>query len=167
MFLKKDEFLQNWKIESASTVKLFECLTDESLNQEMLPGGRTLGMIVWHIATTMEEMVSRTGLKFEAAKHTDPVPTSATEIVEAYKKASLAVYEAIEKQWTDEDMAKTSDMYGQQWVNGQTLAILINHEIHHRGQMTILMRQAGVKVAGMYGPTKEEWAMYGMEEPAF
>lgn len=32
------------------------------------------------------------------------------------------------------------------------------HEIHHRGQLTILMRQAGITVSGLYGPSKEEAA---------
>ena len=40
---------------------------------------------------------------------------------------------------------------------------LINHQNHHRGQMTVLMRQAGLTVPGVYGPAKEEWATAGME----
>lgn len=35
---------------------------------------------------------------------------------------------------------------------------LIRHQIHHRGQMTILMRQAGVVMPGVYGPSQEETA---------
>jgi hypothetical protein len=32
--------------------------------------------------------------------------------------------------------------------------------------MTVLMRQAGLKVPGVYGPAREEWAAYGMPPPA-
>ena len=32
---------------------------------------------------------------------------------------------------------------------------LINHQNHHRGQMTVLMRQAGLTVPGVYGPAKK------------
>jgi len=32
--------------------------------------------------------------------------------------------------------------------------------------MTVLMRQGGLKVPGVFGPTKEEWSQYGMQEPA-
>ncbi len=32
--------------------------------------------------------------------------------------------------------------------------------------MTVLMRQAGLKVPGTYGPAKEEWGAIGMEAPA-
>ena len=31
--------------------------------------------------------------------------------------------------------------------------------------MTVLMRQAGLTVPGVYGPAKEEWATAGMEAP--
>ena len=31
--------------------------------------------------------------------------------------------------------------------------------------MTVLMRQAGLTVPGVYGPAKEEWAVAGMEAP--
>jgi uncharacterized damage-inducible protein DinB len=31
--------------------------------------------------------------------------------------------------------------------------------------MTVLMRQAGIRVPGLYGPAKEDWAAFGQEEP--
>ena len=31
---------------------------------------------------------------------------------------------------------------------------LIKHIVHHRGQVTVLMRQAGIKPFGVYGPPK-------------
>jgi uncharacterized damage-inducible protein DinB len=46
-----------------------------------------------------------------------------------------------------------------------TLQILIRHEIHHRAQMTVLMRQAGLKVPGIYGPSRDEWQAMGMTPP--
>jgi uncharacterized damage-inducible protein DinB len=41
--------------------------------------------------------------------------------------------------------------------------MIIKHIIHHRGQMTVLMRQAGLKVPGVYGPAREEWEKIGLE----
>ena len=57
-------------------------------------------------------------------------------------------------------------MYGMTWKRGTTLSLLINHQAHHRGQMTVLMRQAGVPVVGVYGPAKEEWKAAGMPTAA-
>jgi uncharacterized damage-inducible protein DinB len=31
--------------------------------------------------------------------------------------------------------------------------------------MTVLMRQAGLKVPGIYGPSYEEWLQFGMKAP--
>jgi uncharacterized damage-inducible protein DinB len=53
-------------------------------------------------------------------------------------------------------------MYGMTWTKGTVLVSLITHQAHHRGQMTVLMRQAGLKVPGVYGPAREEWAAMGM-----
>ena len=53
-------------------------------------------------------------------------------------------------------------MFGQVWKRSELLSSLVRHQVHHRGQMTILMRQAGLKVPGVYGPAREEWAKMGM-----
>lgn len=45
--------------------------------------------------------------------------------------------------------------------------VLNGLETHHLGQMTVLMRQAGLNVPGVYGPSKEEWTAYGMPEPPY
>ena len=58
------------------------------------------------------------------------------------------------------------NMYGQMWTREATLTSLVVHQIHHRAQMTVLMRQAGLKVPGIYGPSKEEWGQFGMQAPA-
>ena len=44
--------------------------------------------------------------------------------------------------WTDDTLRTKDDMYGEQWARGYTLTSLILHQVHHRGQMTVLMRQA-------------------------
>jgi uncharacterized damage-inducible protein DinB len=67
--------------------------------------------------------------------------------------------------WTDVDLDTVDDMFGERWTRRFTLLVLINHQIHHRGQMTVLMRQAGLRVPGMYGPAMEDWAQWNMEPP--
>jgi uncharacterized damage-inducible protein DinB len=85
------------------------------------------------------------------------------EIIEQYKKTSDSLIDQLDKHFKDEDLQIEDDMYGEKWKKGLTLLYLLLHHIHHRGQMTILMRQAGVKVIGVYGPAKEEWSAFGME----
>ncbi|WP_421102408.1 DinB family protein [Sporosarcina psychrophila] len=165
MFKTIEEFLINWGHESESTQKILNTLTDKSLDQEVSAEDRTLGRIAWHIVTTLGEMMSRTGLDFEANPHDAAVPTSAVEIAGAYRSTNEAMVAAIKEQWTDESLAELKEMYGEQWTIGTVLGILTAHQTHHRGQMTVLMRQAGLPVPGVYGPSREEWAAFGGEAP--
>lgn len=90
------------------------------------------------------------------------MPLTAAEIADTYAAAARSVAEQVSANWTDETLMQTDEMYGETWSRGQTLLYLIAHQTHHRGQMTILMRQAGLPVPGIYGPSKEEWAAMGM-----
>ncbi|MFS0862866.1 DinB family protein [Fredinandcohnia sp. 179-A 10B2 NHS] len=152
-----EEFIQDWQYEGSSTQKILDTLTDEALSQAVAPGHRTLGELGWHLVTSLHEMLSRTGLTFEGAEHESEVPTSAKDIADGYRVSSENMISAIKEQWNDKKLNETVDMYGQQWPNSFTLGVLNTHQIHHRGQMTVLMRQAGLMVPGMYGPSKEEW----------
>ncbi|WP_144510691.1 DinB family protein [Bacillus sp. FJAT-22090] len=159
------DFLTNWKHESDATLKIFNTLTDESLNQKVYEEGRTLGKLAWHLVGTIEEMIGKTGLQFSSTPHDAPQPKIAKEIAEAYKKSSDAMVQAIKEQWTDETLLEEKDMYGEVWTVATVLQILLFHQAHHRGQITVLMRQAGLTVPGMYGPSKEEWLAFSGEAP--
>ena len=161
MLRKIDDFVKDWEYEAASTGKILNALTDESLSQRVTPDGRSLGFLGWHLTQTLGEMLERAGLKIDAPGMDKECPTSASEIASAYEKAAKSVTEEVKKNWTDETLLQMDDMYGDTWPRGVTLFALIAHQAHHRGQMTVLMRQAGLAVPGVYGPSKEEWAAMG------
>jgi uncharacterized damage-inducible protein DinB len=162
MFRTIEDFEKRWAGEKESSLKVMRALTDASLGQMVAPGGRSLGRIAWHIVQTLGEMGGHAGLKVEGADEKTPQPAHAADIADAYAANAEAVTGAVKAGWTDADLPGEIDMYGQKWTRGQALAALIAHEVHHRGQMTVLMRQAGLAVPGVYGPSKEEWAAYGM-----
>ncbi len=162
MFRKIEDFLGAWEYETEATLKVFRQLTDESLLQEVHAEGRTLGRIAWHIVQTLPEMGGRTGLDIQGPGEADPVPPSAEEITARFSKTAESLGEEVRNHWKDHDLEVEDEMYGEAWARGKTLAALLNHQTHHRGQMTVLMRQAGLQVPGVYGPSKEEWAAYGM-----
>jgi uncharacterized damage-inducible protein DinB len=165
MFTKIEDFLGYWKSLSAGTEKILGALTDQSLGQAVADGHRTIGRIAWHIAATIPEMGGRTGIDIKGPAMDAPVPKTAKEIKEGYSTAANSLLELVEKDWTDETLQIEDDMYGESWKRGLTLLALGEHEIHHRGQLTVLMRQAGLQVPGVFGPSKEEWANYGAPPP--
>ncbi len=162
MYRKVEDFQSSWAYETEVTTKLFSNLTDESLNRKVVEDGRTLGFLAWHIVLTLGEMPGKVGLKIDCPPEDAPVPTSATEIAETFEKAAKSVGEEVAVNWTDDTLEIEDEMYGMTWKRGATLSILINHQAHHRGQMTILMRQANLPLIGVYGPAKEEWTAMGI-----
>jgi uncharacterized damage-inducible protein DinB len=160
-----EDFEGLWKFESGQTLKVLEAVTNEKMNQAVADGHRTLARLGWHIATTIPEMCSRTGLKFTKLDPEAPLPKTAKEICDGYTAASAELLDVIKKSWTDDSLSEESEMYGEKWKNGSTLLILVKHEIHHRGQMSVLLRQAGLKVPAIYGPPYEGWAEFGGTPP--
>jgi len=161
-----EEFVTDWQAASGITLRHLEALTDASLAQPIAEGHRTLGRVAWHIVQTIGEMAGRSGLHPDGPDDSAPVPDRARAIADAYRTASTSLLAQIQERWSDETLQIEDDLYGQKWKRGATLAALLRHEIHHRGQMTVLMRQAGLRVPATYGPTREDWAAYGKEPPA-
>ena len=165
MFTSIKDFQDAWARETASTQKMMDALTDASLAQPVADDHRTLGRIAWHIITTLPEMTKHVGLTAKSVKEDASVPASADEIKKTYGAITKEILDQVTAEWNDETLQQEDSMYGETWKRGITLDVLIRHEIHHRGQMTVLMRQAGLTVPGIYGPAKEEWSQYDMEAP--
>ena len=159
------DFVYIWSQELEATQKILKHLTDKSLAQAVTPQDRTLGRMAWHIATTIGEMMERTGLKITGPRHDAPVPSSAKEIFKAYSDAALSLLEQVKANWNDAALQQEDEMYGERWKRSLTLTSLVLHQVHHRAQMTVLMRQAGLPVPGVYGPAREEWSAFGAQPP--
>lgn len=162
MYYKISDFISDWTYESESTIKVFLNLTNESLTKKVNEKVRTAGRLAWHITASIPEMMNRTGFKIEEVKEDSTVSSNVSELVKVYKNISETLANQINANWNDETLLKEDNMYGETWAKGKTLAILITHQIHHRAQLTIVMRLLGLKVPGVYGPSSEEWAGMGM-----
>ena len=144
---------------------IMDSLTDESMSQAVADDHRTLGRMAWHIVTTIPEMANMTGLKFDGPDHNAPLPATVAVIQRAYRQVSQGLLEAVKADWNDAMLLQEIDLFGEKWTRGSGLQILMAHEVHHRGQMTVLMRQAGLKVPDLYGPAKESWEKQGAPPP--
>jgi uncharacterized damage-inducible protein DinB len=165
MFTKIEHFDKTFEFESGATHRVLSALTDASLSQAVAPGHRTLGRIAWHIVTTYPEMLNQTGLNLRAVSKDAPVPSSAKEIADSYRAVADELRNTVKSTWTDATLGVADNMYGEEWMRGTSLLILMKHETHHRGQMSVLMRQAGLVVPDIYGPAKEGWVNYGATPP--
>jgi uncharacterized damage-inducible protein DinB len=169
MFSKLEDFVESWKAEAASTIKVFDAIPDSHAGQAVAEGHRTLKRLAWHLVEGLIEMPTQLGIVIEGREmleghHIIDPPATMAEVKAAYEKASASFLKGLEA-WTDETLQIEDNMYGMQWKRSTTLGVLIVHEVHHRGEMFVLMRQAGLVPPGIYGPTKEGWAAYGSEPP--
>ncbi|MHC0038290.1 DinB family protein [Pseudoneobacillus sp. C159] len=165
MYTSIQEFVAEWNQEAATTQKLLDVLTDQSLSQKVSAEGRTLGAIAWHTVTSAPEMFNEFGINVETVANSNTVPTAGKEIADTFRKVSVENTTAIQQQWTDQSLTEMKNVFGMDLPKAVALSMFIKHLIHHRGQMTVLMRQAGLKVPGVYGPAREEWSQIGMQPP--
>ncbi|HOI29231.1 MAG TPA: DinB family protein [Melioribacteraceae bacterium] len=163
MYRSINDFLDDWKYESESTVKLFTNITDQKKNQKVTEDGRSLGYIAWHITQSLPEIMHRLGFKFATYNEQKPEPEKFSDVISFYNLYAGQISDQLKENWTDETLLNETDLYGETWKLGKVLSMLVIHQAHHRAQMTVLMRQAGLPVTGVYGPSREEWAAMGME----
>lgn len=165
MYRSIEDFIKDWETESAGSVKIFSSLTENTRKTLIHPDVRSLERLSWHLTQTITEMGNRAGLFNEDELEHKEIPANLSAIVETYSKFSDALVKAVRSKWTDSSLTDKVEMYGEAWEKGKVLRVLTTHQTHHRGQMTVIMRMLGLPVAGLYGPSKEEWAEFGIIAP--
>ena len=80
MYTSISQFIDEWNQEAASTQKVLDALTDESLQQKVSADDRTLGAIAWHIVSSTPGMLIEFGITVDSVKDENTIPTSAKEI---------------------------------------------------------------------------------------
>ncbi|MBG9784032.1 DinB family protein [Shouchella lehensis] len=155
MYRKVEDFIQEWKQESQLTLSVLQSLTDEKLGQAIEEGHNTLGWLGWHLTTSPVFFVGQLGLNLNVDL-ANKQPSSASVIKDSYDRVSKALLNAVEQVNSDAFMEEELEALGATLTKGAMLRLLLNHQAHHRGQMIVLLRQAGLTVPGLYGPTKEQ-----------
>ncbi|MBP8034285.1 MAG: hypothetical protein KAZ71_06780 [Bacteroidia bacterium] len=165
MFRKIEDFKESFTYEFETTLKVFNNITDEAFLLKQNDSIRSIQRLVWHITITLGEMLGKAGLTIDCPdEHSDPL-NDIKAICKTYETTAKSVLKEVGEKWTDESLLEEVEMYGDKWKKGTVLTVLIKHESHHRGQLTILMRLNNLKVPGVYGPSKEEWAAWNMAAP--
>jgi uncharacterized damage-inducible protein DinB len=159
------DFLADWQFETTGTAKVLNSITENLRTQHIHPDVRSLEQLAWHLTQTLTEMGHRAGLFVDDLLEHENMPGTIAELAVVYESYAAQFGKAVHSKWTDSALTEKVEMYGEQWTKGTILRVLISHQSHHRGQMTVIMRVLGLKVPGIYGPSKEEWVEMGMNAP--
>ncbi len=154
--------LQEFENEAGTTRRVLERVPSDKLAWKPHPKSMSLGTLALHVAASPGVIIGwccedETQLKGEPS----PQPTSTDEILAAHDASVKKVKEALPR-IGDEGMQK---MWSAK-AGGQTLmtmpkaalarAIVMNHWVHHRGQLSVYLRLLDVPVPSIYGPSADE-----------
>src|ERR1035437_9637795 len=126
MYNKISDFISDFDLETATTLKVINNLIDKSLDQKVTEKGRSLGKIAWHIAGAFGEIGSTALLQVYRVDE-KPTPNSAKSIAGEYSKSAASLKAAVLKDWNDDSLKEEINMYGETWTKGQTLSALLVH----------------------------------------
>jgi len=157
-----DGLLAELEQEAATTRRVLERIPQEHLSWRPHPKSMSLGQLALHVALVPGLVAENAALDIaspnsfiqpEAATAAELVPALAESVAKA--KRALGTY----------DDAKMTAIWRLQKDGRDVLAmprvafvraIMLNHWYHHRGQLSVYLRQLNVPVPSIYGPSADE-----------
>jgi uncharacterized damage-inducible protein DinB len=159
-----DGMLQELEQETLTTRRVLERVPDNQLAWRPHQKARTLGQLALHIAMVpggVAELASSPSPAQVPTFADDPSPASASELIPALEQ-SIAKAKALLGGMDDASIMSTWRlMSGERELFAIPRAvflrsIMLNHWYHHRGQLTVYLREPGVPIPSVYGPSADE-----------
>jgi len=154
--------LQELEQEAQTTRRVLERVPNDRLTWKPHDRSMSLGQLALHIASVPGTIAEISQISpFPVPKFEQPSATSAAELIPALDE-SLEKARTILRTLDEADLAKVwRVMDGDREVMaipvGAVLrTIMLNHWYHHRGQLSVYLRQVGVPVPSIYGPSADE-----------
>jgi len=142
----------------ARTQRVADCIPPDRLEWTWAPGKFTLGDILRHLAGIERDMYAENAQRRPSryAGHGREL-AEGVEAVRAYVERCHAESMAIFRTLTDADLELLCETpAGAKLPVGKWLRLMIEHEIHHRGQLYMALGILGVDTPPIYGLTSEE-----------
>lgn len=156
-----EQFLQAFDHESKNTRRMIEALPKDKYDFRPDPHGRSLGELAWHLAEIeayLTEGVERGAVDFSRKPQNTERPREVAALATGYQRVHDDAVARVKKlQAADLDREIGFPM-GAMQTRLLLWSALLNHQIHHRGQLTLMCRLAGGTCPGLYGPNREEMA---------
>jgi uncharacterized damage-inducible protein DinB len=153
-----ETFLDYYEKIRGRTLRVIEAIPPEKMNWSYREGKFTLADLVRHIASTERYMFAET-IRANRSRY----PGHGPELANGYNNV-LAFFdrahrESVEilRQLNDEDLLeKCNTPAGAPITRWKWLRAMVEHEIHHRGQIYIYLGMLGVTTPPLYGLTSEQ-----------
>jgi uncharacterized damage-inducible protein DinB len=150
--------------EASSTRKMLERVPEGKLDWAPHPKSMTLGKLATHVATLPSWSNSLKDDGFDVGVNSvgvPPAPPTTAGLLALFDKTIADAKVALSA--LDDARAMglwTLSMKGKTVFSMPRLAVvrmmILNHSVHHRGQLSVYLRLLDVPVPGMYGPSADE-----------
>jgi uncharacterized damage-inducible protein DinB len=157
-----DALLQEFDREAGTTRRVLERVPTDKLEWRPHPKSMSLGVLALHIAGSPGVICGwaekgETEFKGEPS----PTPTSTDEILAAHDKSVTTTKdilgrlgdEGLKEMWTAKAGGNTLMSMPK---SALARALVMNHWVHHRGQLSVYLRLLDVPVPSIYGPSADE-----------
>jgi uncharacterized damage-inducible protein DinB len=165
----KDTILPELNHEMATTRKLLERVPEDRKDWQPHPKSMSLGKLSQHLAT-LPGWVMATMKQTELHMNPPEGPPFTPPVFES-KAAALATFDQLVREGREAIAAAEDADFMVPWTfknAGHTVftlprvavlrSFVINHIIHHRGQLSVYLRLNDVPVPSIYGPSADEAA---------
>jgi uncharacterized damage-inducible protein DinB len=159
----RNRLLQEYDDEMNKTRKMLELVPDDKLGWKPHEKSMTLGRLASHVADFPTWGLS----SLQTNEHRIPtdwrpeVPKSRQEILSKFEKDLATCRDEISRLQDSQLDDMWSLKFGDQTVFTMPRAqvirgVVMDHMIHHRGQLSVYLRMLDVPIPGMYGPSADE-----------
>jgi len=148
--------------ESQTTRRVLERVPNDRLAWKPHQKSMSLGQLALHVAT-LPGAIAEISLQspFQAPKFVQPSASSASELLPALDESLAKAKRALGNQ----DDASLTSMWRLMDGDRELFAVprgallrtlMLNHWYHHRGQLSVYLRELDVPVPSIYGPSADE-----------
>lgn len=156
--IRHDEFTRYWQRVRGRTFRLFDLVTEDRLDWSPGADAMTVGDVFRHLAVTERWLfveVARGGASRyrthgpELGRSRDAI----AQLMAALHAESVAILEGFDPgDWTrDVVTPAAAAMPAWKWLRA-----MVEHEAHHRGQLYLMLRLAGVATPPIFGLSAEQ-----------
>ena len=158
-----DHLLPEFDHEMATTRVLLERVPDDRLGWKPHEKSYSLGQLAQHVANIPfwgQVTLEQSGL--DLLQYPPPAELgSRAAILDLFTRTSSGTRQALVNRTDSELMAPWSLKRGDETVFTMPKAtvwrsFVMNHLVHHRGQLSVYLRQQDVPLPAMYGPSADE-----------
>jgi uncharacterized damage-inducible protein DinB len=158
-----DGLLQELEQEAATTRRVLQRVPEGNLSWKPHAKARTLGELALHVAMVpgaVAEFVAQPS-PVQAPQFSDPSPKSTTELVSTMDESIAKAKHLLGKMDDATIMATWRMMSGDKELIAlpriaMLRTVMLNHWYHHRGQLSVYLRELDVPVPSIYGPSADE-----------